>query len=319
MGGLVLRLFCIASIALVPACGSSGDDAPSGDGGETGDLLGTFRIQLVAPTADQAGYTSLLGKIYDGVQPETVIWEPAMTDGGCTLSTPRVPFCSTACGSTGACVEDDTCQAYPASQSVGTVTVRGVKTTTNATEVTLSAVSNSYQPPAGMQLAYPAFAEGDAISVSASGSAFAGAFTLNAKGVASLELANATSIALAAGTPLALSWTAPAGDSSRIAVKLDISHHGGSKGKIECEVDDTGSLAVSAALVDKLLALGAAGYPTIIVTREVRGHASIASGHADLIVSSEVEAPITVPGVTSCTEDTDCPAPMTCQADLTCK
>lgn len=305
-----------AFILLLVGC-SSASDTPT-DETPVGELLGTFQVKLVAPTDSAAGLTSILGKIYDGAQPETVIWETAATDGGCTLYTPRVPFCATPCGATAACVEDDTCQAYPTSRSVGTVKVSGVATTAGAETFTLTAVANSYQPPSGTALAYPPFEAGDEVRFEASGSDFAAAFALHAPGVAPLEVANASSLALAASTAFALAWDA-GDEGSTVHVKLDISHHGGSKGKIECDVADTGALTLSAAMVDQLLGLGAAGYPSIIVTREAVGHAAIATGHVDLVVSSEVEAPIAVPGVTSCTEDTDCVSPATCQSDLTCR
>ena len=312
-------------LILIAAVGCGGSSDPSGgDDGEVGDLLGTFSIQLVAPRTESdgqatPGYTAVLGKVYDGVQPETVIWDPSMTSDGCVLSIPRVPFCSTSCGASAACVADNTCQAYPTAQSVGTVHVTGVETTSGA-DFGLTAVANTYQPAAGTVLSYPAFAEGDEIGVTASGSTFAGAFSLATEGVGTLTLAAASSFALASGQALALAWTAPRqAAGSRIHIKLDISHHGGSKGKIECDVEDTGALALDAAMVDRLLGLGAAGYPTIIVTRRATGHAAVATGHVDLVVSSEVEAPITVPGVQSCTTDTQCTAPATCQDDLTCR
>lgn len=320
----VTTFFLGAAWALAPACSSPGaaPDAGTDADGNVGELFGTFRISLIAPRTEMGGgttpgHTTILGKVYDGSQPETVIWQPKATSGGCTLSTPRVPFCSPGCGSSAACVADNTCKAYPTSQSVGAVHVEGV----GAAGFDLTAVSNSYQVPAGTTLPYPAFAEGDVIGVRAAGSAFtSGAFTLGARGVATLDVANTASLALQAGRPLSLSWTAPgAAASSRVQVKLDISHHGGSKGKIECDVADTGALSIDAAMVDQLLALGAAGFPTIILTRATIGRAAVAGGHVDLIVASEVEAPIAVPGVVSCTEDTQCTPPQTCQSDLTCK
>ncbi len=308
-------------LGVLAACGSSGDDAPSG--GDTGDLLGTFSVQLVAPRTENdgttsAGYTSVLGKVYDGTVPATTVWTASMTSGGCTLSIPSVPFCSPACTSAQACVATNTCVAYPTAQDVGSVHLDGVKTS-SGTGFDLPAVSNTYQP-AGVTLAYPAFAEGDAIELTGSGSTFTSAFAANTTGVASLVLTSASSLALAAGAPLALTWTAPANPSaSSVHVLLDISHHGGSKGKVECDTTDTGSLAIPSAMVDQLLGLGAAGYPTIIVTRAATGHTDVATGHVDLVVSSEVEVAITVPGVQSCTQDSDCTSPATCQDDLTCR
>lgn len=298
---------------LLAACGSSSStDDDDTDGVITGDLLGTFQIELVEPADDTAGFTAVLGKVFDGTQPEAVIWTDAATAGGCTLKTPSVPFCSTPCGSTAACVADDTCQAYPASQTVGTVTIEGVSGST----ITLTSVQNSYQLPAGTSLAYPAFDEGATLRLRASGSEFTSSFTSTAVAISPLALTS-PSFALVEGQPLPLAWT-PSG-AAAIEVKLDISHHGGSKGKVECTLDDSGSSEISAAIVDQLLALGAAGFPTIIVTRVSAGHAAVADGHIDLLVTSELEQPIDVPGVISCTDDDDCEAPTTCQDDLTCR
>jgi hypothetical protein len=323
----VLAVLLVSSLG----CSSSGPagatpDAsatPDAGTGEVGSLLGTFQVQLVGAKQLSDGsttepYTAILGKVYNGVQPATVVWTAKASSGGCVLSTPSVPFCTGGCGS-GACVAADTCQAYPTSQSVGAVHVTGVQTTAGATAFDLTAIANSYAPPASLALAYPAFSEGDAVTVAAAGSSFTSAFTLTSPGVAPLALGNGSPIPLRAGTALTLTWTAAQGaGASKIHVKLDISHHGGSKGKLECDTADGGSLTIAASLIDALLALGAAGYPTIIVTRSSTGHAAAATGHVDVVVSSEVEAPVTVPGVTSCTTDDDCVAPATCQTDLTC-
>jgi len=313
---------CIVLGVSAVASGCGGNSS-SDDDDAAGDLLGTFSVQLVAPRLETdgtttPGYTSVLGKVYDGTTPETVLWDASMTSGDCTLSIPRVPFCSPSCGANMACVDDGVCAAYPTAQSVGNVHLDGVKTT-SGTGVDLTAVSNTYQA-AGVTLAYPAFAEGDTISLTASGSTFASAFTASTKGVGELSLASGSTLALASGTALQLGWTAATSSSaSTVHVKLDISHHGGSKGKVECDTADAGSLTLASAMVDQLLGLGAAGYPTIIVTRSSVGHAAAATGHVDLEVSSQVEVPITVPGVQSCTDDTQCTAPATCQDDLTCR
>ena len=69
----------------------------------------------------------------------------------------------------------------------------------------------------------------------------------------------------------------------------------------------------------QLLDLGVAGYPSVIVTRSATGTTTIAPGRVDLVVSSMVERPVTIPGLTSCTSDADCTGGQTCQSDLTCK
>lgn len=301
---------------------SAGDDTGTG-GGDPGVLVGSFQLQLAEPKAasgDQPatpGTTTLFGKLYDGATPQTLVWEPGTEAGACRLLTPRVPFCSTPCGGSAACVEDETCQDYPTAVSAGEVTVSGVATTGGDTSFVMTPIADNYQPPAGTMLAYPAFAEGDVITLAAAGDVLA-AFELEATGVAQLEL-EADELTLDPAADVQLAWT-PAGiGEPTIAVKLDISHHAGTKGMIECETDDTGSLAIPAALVSELLDLGVAGYPTIIVTRRATGSATTAAGRVDLVVSSQVERAVVIEGLVSCTDDAECPDGQACGADLKCQ
>jgi hypothetical protein len=288
-------------------------------------LVGTFQVRLVPPTpattttSETPGYTSVVGKIYDGPTPSQTVWEEAGKDGPCRFLTPRVPFCTVSCGGSAVCVENDTCQKYPTAHSVGTVQVTGVHTQTGTTTFSMNSVANNYQPLAGVSLPYPAFSEGEEIRFDADGGCYVAPFTLKANGVSPLLLSN-ESISLATNQAVKLSWTAPEqSNSSKIYVKLDISHHGGTKGKIECETEDNGSLEISASFITQLLKLGAAGFPTIVVTRSTTGSATISAGRVDLVVSSEVEKEVLIPGVTSCNKDTDCPSDQKCQKDLTCK
>jgi len=287
-------------------------------------LAGTFQVKLVEPVPamngnpETPGYTSVLGKVYDGPAPSQIIWEESLKEGDCHVVTPRVPFCSTPCGGSAVCVEDETCKPYPTAHSAGTVTARGIKTEAGATEFAMKPVANAYQAPAGTKLVYPGFAEGDDISMQAAGD-FYSAFTVKSSGIPPLEFLSDT-VTLTAGQAVTLTWTgATKVGNSKVHVKLDISHHGGTKGMLECDTDDDGSLDLPAALVQKLLDLGVAGYPTIIVTRFSTGSTTIAEGRVDLVVSSDVERAITIPGLTSCLADTDCPPNQTCQNDLTCK
>lgn len=338
-GGLLVAGLALALSACGTESGSSETDGGTGGTGGTGDtgdtgntggpgdpaiLVGSFQVQLVAPvpasgnTPASDGKTSLVGKIFDGPSPAALIWETGTQAGDCRLLTPRVPFCSTPCGGSAVCVEDETCEPYPMAGSAGTITAKGIKTTAGASGFAMEAIANNYQPPAGVTLAYPAFAEGDEVSLSASGDTFV-AFDVSARGIRPLELTNQT-IALVADQPVTLTWTPAADvDASKIHVKLDISHHGGTKGKIECEVADSGSLELDGGLIGELLDLGVAGFPSIIVTRKATGSTTIVEGRVDLVLSSAVERFVTIEGLTSCTGDTDCPDGQTCQEDLTCQ
>jgi len=298
--------------------GSAGGGAGHGDAAGGDAQVGYFTVSLVPPDDNNAnGRTSVIGKVNDGPTPASIVWTPGPDTDGCHISKPRVPFCNTPCGGSAVCVEDDVCQPYAKSVNVGTVRVTGIKTSAGASDFSMAPIANSYQPPAGVQLAYPAFEPGDAIKLEASGGDSV-AFSVSAKGVAPLALTTGE-LALQSGQALHLTWDAGKPELAQIHVKLDISHHGGSKGMIECDTADDGALDIPAALMTELLALGVAGFPTIIVTRQAESSTKIAQGAVTLTVSSQVETPVTVPGLISCSgDDAECPAGKTCQKDLSC-
>lgn len=291
----------------------------SSGGGENGseDVIGRFQIALIGAIGQDPAYTSVIGTVSDGPTPNLVVWEKQDAAGSCQLLTPRVPFCDPACSGGAVCVEDGVCLAYPVKQSVGTVTVKGVRTQAGAAEFAMEPVAGNYQP-VGIALAYPPFSEGDAVEVSAAGSSFAPPFSLHASGISPFSLANAT-LPLERGQALVLSWTAPAHPAlARVQVKLDISHHGGTKGMIVCEGDDAGSLEISAGLVTRLLDLGVAGFPTIVVSRVSADATKVPAGRIELLVTSQEEREVSIAGLVSCTDDSDCPQNQTCRSDLTC-
>ncbi|MFO0556094.1 MAG: hypothetical protein U0271_47395 [Polyangiaceae bacterium] len=298
--------------------GAGGTTASTGgayDGGGTGDptiVVGAFEIEL-----DETEAPTIVGKVSDGPTPAQVVWEVASQSGDCTLMKPRVPFCSTSCGGSAACVEDETCQAYPTARSLGDVTVSGVSTTAGDTSVTMSPVAATYQVPAGTTLADPPFTAGDPIQLTTEGGYFS-PFTIDAVGIEALTV-SATSYDLARDTDLLLDWDASADSQASIHIKLDISHHGGTKGMIECDVADSGAATIDAVLVNALLDLGVAGYPTIVLTRQYVGSATIEVGRVDLRVTSDIERPVVIDGLLSCTDDSECTPPATCQTDLTCQ
>jgi hypothetical protein len=278
---------------------------------------GQFRIILTEKTVISQGLPTVQGKVYDGPMPSSILWQEAVKSGACALYKPKAPFCDPGCGSNALCVSDGVCKAFPKSIGVGKVTVTGAKTLAGATTFAMDPILNGYQPPAGTNLEYVPFAEGDPVSVSAAGDTGLGAFSVNGKAIARLVLLN-DSIVLEDGKPIQLRWTPPGKDvGSTVAVMVDISHHGGSKGKIECEAADNGSLDISASLVDALKALGISGWPAIEVTRRTVGT------NTRVGVNLEIESPISrtlgIPGLISCTGDEECPGGKTCQPDLQCK
>lgn len=296
---------------------SAPDDAATGDPKVQ---VGHFTLRLNAAVENNPAYVSLTGKISDGPTPSELVWDKEDTSESCTLYVPRSPFCETSCGA-GVCVEDDVCQSNPSARAAGKATFTGVQTSKGETSFASDPINGSYQLPAGLSLPFPPFAEGDEVEVSTAGGKDIAPFTIAAKGIAPLTLSgSANGYPLERGKPLALSWNAAKdASSSRIHVKLDISHHGGFKGKVECDVPDDGALSIPSSLIDQLLALGVAGYPTVIVTRSSVGSATVAFGRVDLNLTMYVEAPILIDGLVSCNGDEACPSGKTCQKDKTCK
>jgi hypothetical protein len=311
--------------ALVAGKGGSAAAGQSGSSGAnlaTDQLYGTFTLRLspaaeaTATTAAVAAQTSFIGFVTEGPTPVANRWVEAQSANGCTLYTPKAPFCDPACGSSAVCVSDDKCENNATPKAVGNITLKGLANG----DVTMSPLgaNSNYQPKAGVSLPYPPCAEGAAVSLAVEGGSYK-AFELAAKCIAPLEFKGP--LKLVKGSAAKLEWTAP-GDKklARMTVRLDISHHGGSRGKIECDVEDSGSLELPADMVGKLLDLGVAGYPTVILTRALSGGA--ASGepkNVQLLVQEAVERTVEIDGLLSCTENSQCPSPKTCQADLTCK
>jgi hypothetical protein len=317
------RLPGLAALALLLHAGCGGDAEPAapddaspvdaaGDSAPSA-ASGAFVVSLVpAGGSVPAAYTSVLGKVYDAPMPDATVWTAVESAAGCQLLTPRVPFCSPGCGGAAVCADDGRCAPYPRALDLGRVHVVGL----GSAAFDMDAIAGSYQPAAGLTLPYPPFAAGDVVRLSAPGGVL-GAFSLEGRGITPLAFAQTP--ALAPGQPLRLTWTAPLQPApSRIEVRLDLSHHGGSKGKIECDVADTGALELPASQVTRLLALGLAGYPTIALTRVASGTTTVGAGAIVLRVLSTVERAVAVEGLQSCTTDEQCPAGKHCRSDLTC-
>jgi hypothetical protein len=312
---------CSSDAAKSSAAAGAGG-APAGSAGASGSagtsnadpnaIVGSFIVGLVGKTATDDAYTTLSGKVYDGVTPSNVAWDVVSSSGGCQLLKPRAPFCDPACKNSDVCVDDDKCASYPTAQDLGAVTVSGLGTA----DITMKPIASAYQLPGDAVLPFPPAAEGAELNLSVSGGPY-GAFAIKSQMVA--PLSSTGTVTLETGKALSLSWDAP-GDANvaRMQIKLDISHHGGTKGKVECDVPDLGSLEIPASMVSSLIALGVAGFPSVTLSRVAIGSALIAPGTVTFQVLSEVSRPLIVSGVQSCMADTDCTAGKTCKQDETC-
>jgi len=292
-------------------------------------LQGTFLITLT-PAAYDGGVpvAGMTGKVKVGPEPKVSTTVLVAKDGACTLwKKVSAPFCDPDCPdkSTPVCDDDLVCQPYPMATQVGSVEVKGLRDASGP--ITFEMLLNessyggaSYNAPG--TFAYPPFADGDPVTLKASGCAYP-AFTLTSHGIEPLVL-KTENVPLEDGKPIELAWTPPADPSTTaIHVRVDISHHGGLKGEILCDPPDNGSLTISAALVSGLYKLGIAGFPSVQIARSAVG--GVASGHVELAVESPMETGIDIPGLHSCTQDGEPLDPdpecdgRRCRADLTCE
>ena len=182
-------------------------------------------------------------------------------------------------------------------------------------DMTASDPGNFYTNPGS--LPHPGYTAGAGIALEATGGDFAG-FSLLGWGVSARSSAD-DEIAIATGQDATAVWQA-AGDPgpSRVRITLDVNRHGGTPIWIECDVEDTGTYSIPSALVDELIEFGLSGFPTLTLSRRTTDSATIAPGCVELHVVSDVVLDVSVPGLSSCTEDEDCTEPQTCQADLSC-
>lgn len=318
MRARTLASACCFALAVGACGGDDGGASPDAALGDPALLTGYVTVELV--DADPK-YTKIEARVNDGVTPPLKALNAMTTDGDCELLIPSYPFCTTPCAPA-VCVADETCMPNPTSQDVGTIHVTGVHTAAGASELDLNHINSSgthtYSHGA-TALAYPGFAEGDPIAAAINGGAFTPAFTIATTGIAPLVVTSAEPT-LDRGTPVTITWTPPTGSAtSRIGIKVEISHHGGFRGQIECDTADDGSLTLGGPIVTQLLDLGVAGFPTITTTREIVSSGLTTAGRVDLTVSSAISQAVHIPGLISCTDDTECTPPATCQDDLTCR
>jgi hypothetical protein len=290
------------------ASGGTGG-AASGAGGSAGAsaaLYGSFTFEIVEETGETGAFTRFSGAVFDGVYPPSFPLTLDATDGDCELWVPTNASCPGGC-SGGVCTAAGVCTPFPKEVSAGPVTVEGI----SSGEFTVTPVTTKFVYQATSALPNPPCAEGATVSVSGAG------FGVEAKCIAPLVLTSAVPIPVMSGSPVELAWEPADEPSARIEVKLDIAHHGGRKGEIQCDVADTGSLSIPAALVTKLVNLGLAGFPTIGLKRIVRATSPEQAGIA-MVMAAPLERAVDT-GVTSCLESTDCADGQTCTDAKICE
>jgi hypothetical protein len=288
-------------------------------------VIGAFDIRLVpadpgsAMSPPNPAYVAVQGRVASAPQPPLLTLDETARDGSCKIEEPSAPFCQSC--RDGVCTKGGICVPHPQPRSAGTVTIEGLATQGGSAPVRMSPEPPYffYQPGADVKIQYPPFVEGAPVRLNASGGDLP-AFEISGRGTTPLQITSPTPVMMDRGKPLVLRWEgATVAGVSRIGVRVDISHHGGFKGQITCDLEDSGGFDVPSALVDRLIDLGVAGYPTVTVTRHTSAHAQTPSGRVALNVIAERLLPIVITGYTSCSENDPCPAGKTCGQDGLCR
>lgn len=332
--GLILPslVVCLAT-ALAAGC-SDDDGETSPDGGDTGSggesglggagsgegLHGSFIVTLQAenPETENPAFVSFQGALRDAPPIESVPWEFAQEDGDCQLFVPAIPFCDPACASGTVCVVGDTCAPEPQPASVGPLTIDGFDVAVGESPFSIEPIGSkfNYLLPASVELEYPPAAEGAVVSLDAPGAGTA-PLHVESHGISFLEV-HGEEVLIAPDTPVELSWEPPgSGAESSMEIVVEISHHGGRKGKIVCDADDSGETTISAELITELINLGYAGFPTVKFSRQAVG-TSDPPHQVRFVIVEHVSLPIVIDGLVSCTTDDDCEEGETCQQDRSC-
>jgi hypothetical protein len=264
------------------------------------------------------GTTTVQGKVKNGPDANNLVWDSEQTSGDCALLVPRIPFCETPCPNSEICVEENTCRGTSSAIDVGTVTVTGVLHAGAGEAVTLKSILKNYQTPATVTWDFPGVTPGASVALSASGGDVA-AFEINALGVSPLVVTSPPP-ELGGDTPIDLTWEPEvSGIETSIHVVVDISHHGGTRGLIECDTADDGALTIEGPLVKALSDKGTSGFPNILLSRSSIGSARTALGTVRLKVDALLQQEVTIEGQVSCNKDTDCADGTTCATDRVCR
>ncbi|MDQ2643214.1 MAG: hypothetical protein M3020_05340 [Myxococcota bacterium] len=278
---------------------TGGDSSTGGSASDPDAIVGTFTVTLNPAAELMDAYTSVIGKVYSGAYPTDVIETPLASGNGCTtFKFSRQSCIDVTCTGSQVCAAPDVCRDVPKLVSVGKVSIAGI----DPGSLMLSGVNNNYQYPA--DITYPGFAEGAAITLSASGD-FYPAFEVSTTGVAPAVM-KADSYLLAPGQPLALEWEPGGNADADVSIVLNISKHGGSAGYLRCDTTDTGSLTIPADVLRELIDLGVAGFPSLTLTRRTRGVTPVTGGKVALDVAAEAHPPLDVEGYCSCFNSSDC-------------
>jgi hypothetical protein len=233
----------------------------------------------------EVGYSVISGQVADGVVPATILKKVGQS-GTCVLLQQVSPFCDPACPSGTTCDFDGTCIPYPNPVSVGHVVVTGLKV---SVDMAPTGQSLTYF---NTQLPHPAFDPGACIELTAAGGDTAG-FTLHGTGVTPLVIPGEAWV-MRYGQALPITWTASGDNQARVLISLNIDQHGLSPVTLVCDVEDSGSYAVPAEMVNALMDFGYTGLAKGDIYRQTVDSVETTLGCVEFKVASHVEADLQV-------------------------
>lgn len=253
------------------------------------------------------GFSGFQGSVFSG--PGALgDFETRMQAEGCRVLVKSNPFCAAPCSNEQQCSVGGKCVSIHRQVGVGTVTVSGI-----ATVITVNPGMSNFYTFAG-DLPFPLAAAGTPLSLSVQGAGAIKGFSLSTTSIALLEGTSDVPIPAGCTRGLELIWNAPmdAANASRMRIFVNVDNHGSSSARVECDVLDSGKFMVPQALMGRLLALGATGFPTVTLTRYSAAAARTDAGCVDFRVESSRTQSLIVDGVISCHEDAECPDGQQC-------
>lgn len=265
---------------------------PPGIAGEcpVGERVGVFDVIL------EAEYSAINGEVRADLVQTTIITENA-AEGECVMRTVANPFCDPPCGGGEVCTNAKTCEIFPERITVGTVNISGME------------VPVAMEPAADSRyfetnLPHPAIAAGAALELTADG------ITMEGLGFGALSGVT-PELYVAEGNNVDLTWEPEDGE-AWVRIELNIDQHGISPATLFCDVPDTGSYSIPAALVDALMASGVSGFPSANIYRQTVDWTNGPTGCVEFRVRARTPTDVEIEGHTACNGDMDCPDGQTC-------
>jgi len=274
-----LAFLLLAGCADEPPPGPDDDDDNATAEIDLDRLVGGVRIEeTTSDSGSTFAYVWPWG-IYDAPYPGNllgVVWGPyglAVTEeeGDCAfLENLGYGFCDPPCGTDEYCSDDDLCEPWPQYRDAGILTVSGL-----AEPLTITPSEHGYYSVDWTCCPESLFGGGETVELRAEGNETP-AFEVTAVAVAPIEPPLDCGLPLGDGG-IEITWI-PSDIGGTVRWEMIAAPHAGQGPMILCETDDTGSLIVPAALLQRYVALPRY-HETYRLSRYQRAAAEVDHGH----------------------------------------